>query len=329
MLPSLNGLRAFDAAARSLSFTLAAAELNVTQTAISHQIRRLEDQLGVKLFIRQNRTLVLTQEAQDYLPSVRSAFEDLRRATERLRRGGHEGRLTVSTTASLATKWLVSRVAAFQDAHPGLEVRITTGNRLVDFRRDEVDMAVRYGRGHWPGVRARWLMAERVFPVCAPRLLNGPVPLRQPADLAHHTLLHATVSRDDWRLWLTAAGLPFSIAARRGLTFDEAFLAIQAAVEGLGVALGRLHLVEADIAAGRLVAPFDTALPQDAGYYIVTPEATGDDPKITLFRDWLIASAGPQEAATLDRLPAAWPEDRADVLTRHLEIARLPDPRGK
>jgi LysR family glycine cleavage system transcriptional activator len=305
MLPSLNGLRAFEAAARSLSFTYAAVELNVTQTAISHQIRRLEDQLGIKLFIRQNRTLALTREAQDYLPSVRSAFEDLRRATERLRRGGHDGRLTVSTTASLATKWLVSRVAAFQDANPGLEVRITTGNKLVDFRQDEVDMAVRYGRGHWPGVRADWLMAERVFPVCAPRLLNGPEPLRQPADLAHHTLLHATVSRDDWRLWLTAAGLPFSIAARRGLTFDEAFLAIQAAVEGLGVALGRHHLVEADIAAGRLIAPFDTVLPQDAGYYVVTPEATVDDPKIVLFRDWLIASATPQDNDGPDPLSVA------------------------
>src|ERR1700677_2112097 len=197
MLPSLNGLRAFEAAARSLSFTQAAAELNVTQTAISHQIRRLEDQLGIKLFIRQNRSLTLTREAQAYLPSVRSAFEDLRRATERLRRGGADGRLTVSTTASLATKWLVSRVAAFQDANPGLEVRITTGNKLVDFRQDEVDMAVRYGRGHWPGLQAHWLMAERVFPVCAPRLLTGPDPLRKPADLANHTLLHATVSRDD------------------------------------------------------------------------------------------------------------------------------------
>jgi LysR family glycine cleavage system transcriptional activator len=304
LLPSLNGLRAFEAAARSLSFTQAAVELNVTQTAISHQIRRLEDQLGIKLFIRQNRSLALTREAQEYLPSVRSAFEDLRRATERLRRSGPDGRLTVSTTASLATKWLVSRVAAFQDAHPGLEVRITTSNRLVDFRQDEVDIAVRYGRGHWPGVRARWLMAERVFPVCAPRLLSGPVPLRQPADLANHTLLHATVSRDDWRLWLTAAGLPFSIAARRGLTFDEAFLAIQAAVEGLGVALGRLHLVEADIAAGRLIAPFDTVLPQDAGYYVVTPEARENDPKIALFRDWLIASVGPQESDRLDSLPS-------------------------
>src|SRR5471030_1538007 len=181
LLPSLNGLRAFEAAARLLSFTLAAAELNVTQTAISHQIRRLEDQLGIKLFVRRNRALALTQEAQDYLPSVRSAFEDLRRATERLLRTERGGRLTVSTTASLATKWLVSRVAAFQDANPGMEVRITTSTHLVDFRREEVDIAVRYGRGNWPGLRAHWLMADRLFPVCSPRLLTAIKPLRQPA----------------------------------------------------------------------------------------------------------------------------------------------------
>jgi LysR family glycine cleavage system transcriptional activator len=276
-----------------MSFTHAAAELNVTQTAISHQIRRLEEQIGIKLFIRQNRALTLTREAEDYLPSVRAAFEDLRRATARLLRSDHDGRLTVSTTASLATKWLVSRVAAFQDANPGLEVRITTSTHLVDFGREEVDVAVRYGRGHWPGLRAVWLMAERLFPVCAPGLLAGPEPLRQPGDLAHHTLLHTMVSRDDWRLWLTAAGLPHAIAARRGLTFDQGFTAIQAAMDGLGVALGRQSLVEADIAAGRLVAPFDTELPQGAGYYVVTPEATADVPKIALFRDWLLASATP------------------------------------
>src|ERR1700684_2543800 len=142
LLPSLNGLRAFECSARLMSFTHAAAELNVTQTAISHQIRRLEDQLGLKLFIRQNRTLALTREAEDYLPSIRSAFDDLRRPTERLRRAGNDGRLTVSTTASLATKWLVSRVAAFQDANPGLEVRITTSTHLVDFGREDVDLGV-------------------------------------------------------------------------------------------------------------------------------------------------------------------------------------------
>ena len=296
-LPSLNGLRAFEAAARHLSFTRAADELNVTQTAVSHLIRRLEEQLDIKLFVRRNRALELTHEAQDYLPAVRTAFEDLRRATARLRRPERDGVLTVSTTASLAAKWLVTRVAGFQDANPGIEVRISTSSHLVDFQREEVDMAVRYGLGSWPGLRANWLMAEDIFPVCSPSLLTGENALHTPADLDHHTLLHASASREDWQLWLTAAGLPASIAARRGLTFDQSFMTSQAAVEGLGVAMGRARLVEADIAAGLLVVPFDVVLPTDAGYYIVAPEATADTPKIALFRDWLIGSVAPGAVA--------------------------------
>ena len=302
-LPSLNGLRAFEAAARHLSFTRAAAELNVTQTAISHQIRRLEDQLGLPLFERRNRALALTREAQGYLPAVRAAFEDLRQATARLQRPEREDVLTVSTTASLAAKWLVSRVAAFQDAHPRIEVRITTSAHLVDFRREQIDMAVRYGRGNWPGLRAQWLMAEDIFPVCSPVLLQGEKPLRRPEDLAHHTLLHATASREDWQLWLTAAGLPKSLATRRGLSFDQSFMAIQAAMDGLGVALGRSAYVEADLAAGRLVVPFDVVLPADAGFYIVAPEETADTPKIALFRDWLTGSVAPGAVAPLPEQP--------------------------
>jgi LysR family glycine cleavage system transcriptional activator len=296
-LPSLNGLRAFEAAARHLSFTQAAAELSVTQTAISHQIRRLEDQLGVRLFMRGHRALALTREAEAYLPAVRAAFEDLRQATARLRRPERDGLLVVSTMASLAAKWLVARVAGFQDAHPGIEVRITTSAHLVDFRREMVDMAVRYGHGSWPGVRADWLMAEDIFPVCSPALLTGDKALRTPAGLEHHTLLHATVGREDWQLWLTAAGLPGTLATRRGLSFDQTFMAVQAAIDGRGVALGRTRLVEDDIAAGRLVAPFDVVLPAQAGYYVVAPEETADAPKIARFRDWLIRSVTPGASA--------------------------------
>ena len=189
-------------------------------------------------------------------------------------------------------------------------MRITTSTHLVDFQREEVDIAVRYGHGTWPGLRAHWLMAEHIFPVCSPSLLQDAPsqpgrPLRAPEDLAHHTLLHTTVSREDWQLWLTAAGLPPGIATRRGMTFDQGFMAIQAAVEGLGVALGRFHLVEADIAAGRLVAPFDMVLPQDAGYYVVTPAATADLPKIARFREWLISSATPGALAVPDTPAAA------------------------
>ena len=290
MLPSLNGLRAFEVAARHLSFTRAAAELNVTQTAISHQIRRLEEQLGKRLFVRRSRALLLTREAEDYLPAIRTAFDDLRRATARLQRPDREGLLTVSTTASLAAKWLVTRVASFQEAHPGIEVRITTSTHLVDFQHEGVDMAVRYGRGNWAGLRTQWLMAEDIFPVCSPALMNGVKPLRRPEDLAHHTLLHTTVGREDWQLWLTAAGQPVSLALRRGLSFDQTFMALQAAMDGLGIALGRARLVDADIAAGRLIVPFDVVLPADAGYYIVAPEETADLTKIVLFRKWLTQS---------------------------------------
>jgi LysR family glycine cleavage system transcriptional activator len=291
-LPSLNGLLVFEAAARHLSFTLAAAELNVTQTAVSHQIRRLEDQLGSPLFIRRNRTLALTREAEELLPSVRAAFEDLRRAMERLRRRKHDDILTVSTTISLAAKWLVPRLAAFQEAHPGIEVRISTSMRLVDLRREEIDVAIRYGRGQWPGLQADWLMAEDVFPVCSPSLLSGAKPLRCPADLAEHTLLHVSTSRDEWQLWLTAAGLPAGLATRRGLTFDERLMTLQAAMDGLGVALGRRRIVEADVAAGRLAVPFETVVVSaDAGYYLVAPRESSAIPKIALFRAWLLDAA--------------------------------------
>src|SRR6202171_6566164 len=206
-LPSLNGLRAFEAAARHLSFTQAASELNVTQTAISHQIKRLEEELGVRLFVRQNRARTLTPEARDYLPGIRAAFNDLRLATDRLLRKDDDHVLTVSTLASLAAKWLLPRLSAFQEAHPGIDVRITTSTSLVDFHRDNVDAAIRYGRGQWPGVRAKWLMADELFPVCSPTLANGNKPLKCPEDLRDHVLLHTSnANSDDWRLWLTAGG---------------------------------------------------------------------------------------------------------------------------
>ena len=291
-LPSLNGLRAFEAAARHLSFTQAASELNVTQTAISHQIKRLEQELGVRLFIRQNRALTLTPEASEYLPGVRAAFNDLRLATDRLlrREDGHV--LTVSTLASLAAKWLLPRLSAFQEAHPGIDVRITTSTSLVDFQRDNVDAAIRYGRGQWAGLRADWLMADEVFPVCSPALLTGERPLKCPEDLKDHVLLHTSnTNSDDWRLWLTAAGLPADLSKQPGITFDMIFMTIQAAIDGIGVAMGRTSYVQDDIAKGRLVVPFKIALPADAGFYLVSPQGRRDPPKLAAFREWLAGSA--------------------------------------
>ncbi|UGX94513.1 transcriptional regulator GcvA [Bradyrhizobium barranii subsp. barranii] len=290
-LPSLNGLRAFEAAARHLSFTLAASELNVTQTAISHQIRRLEEELGIRLFVRQNRALALTPEARDYLPGVRAAFNDLRLATDRLLRKDDDKVLTVSTLASLAAKWLLPRLTDFQEQHPGIDVRITTSTSLVDFQRDNVDAAIRYGRGQWPGLRADWLMADELFPVCSPSLLRGDKPLRQPEDLKGYPLLHTSnANSDDWRLWLTAAGLPGDIARQPGITFDMIFMTIQAAIDGIGVAMGRTSYVQDDIAKGRLVVPFKIALPADAGFYLVAPEGRREAPKLAAFRAWMIAA---------------------------------------
>ncbi|WP_027543409.1 transcriptional regulator GcvA [Bradyrhizobium sp. WSM2254] len=290
-LPSLNGLRAFEAAARHLSFTLAASELNVTQTAISHQIRRLEEELGIRLFIRQNRALALTPEARDYLPGVRAAFNDLRLATDRLLRRDDDKVLTLSTLASLAAKWLLPRLTDFQEQHPGIDVRITTSTSLVDFQRDDVDAAIRYGRGQWPGLRADWLMADELFPVCSPSLLRGDKPLQRPEDLRNRPLLHTSnANSDDWRLWLTAAGLPADIAKQPGITFDMIFMTIQAAIDGIGVAMGRTSYVQDDIAKGRLVVPFKIALPADAGFYLVAPEGRREAPKLAAFRQWIVAA---------------------------------------
>jgi LysR family glycine cleavage system transcriptional activator len=263
----------------------------VTQTAISHQIRRLEEELGIRLFVRQNRALALTPEARDYLPGVRAAFNDLRLATDRLLRKDDDKVLTVSTLASLAAKWLLPRLTDFQEQHPGIDVRITTSANLVDFQRNNVDAAIRYGRGQWPGLRADWLMADELFPVCSPSLLRGDKPLRQPEDLRGYPLLHTSnANSDDWRLWLTAAGLPADIAKQPGITFDMIFMTIQAAIDGIGVAMGRTSYVQDDIAKGRLVVPFKIALPADAGFYLVSPEGRREAPKLAAFRQWVVAA---------------------------------------
>jgi LysR family glycine cleavage system transcriptional activator len=286
-------LRAFEAAARHQSFTRAAAELHVTQTAISHQIRKLEEELGVRLFVRTPGAVHLTAQAEAYLAVVSGAFDHLRDATARLRddeSAGPEPRpLRLSTTPSFATKWLLPRLATFQAAHPDMPVEVSTNMALVDFRREEIDVAIRYGRGRWPGLHATWLLAEDILPVCAPGLHDGPNALRQPADLAAHRLITVSTYPDEWHLWLTAAGLPTALA-ERAMVFDMPILAIQAAIDGMGVALGHTPLVEADLAAGRLVAPFAMSLPSEMGFYLVAPEATANRAEIAALRAWLLAA---------------------------------------
>ncbi len=288
-LPPLNALRAFESAGRHLSFTRAAAELNVTQAAVSHQIKALEERLGVTLFKRQNRRLLLTDAGQAYLPSVRDTFEGLARATERLLARDRGGALTASVLPSFAAKWLVPRLGRFRAAHPDIDVRLSTDLSLSDFARNDVDVGIRYGQGGYPGLESVRLMTEELFPVCSPALLRGDKPLRKPSDLQFHTLLHDDF-QVDWRLWLTAAGVK-GIDPARGPTFTDSSMVIQAAVEGQGVALARSVLSASDLAAGRLVKPFEVSMPASWAYYLVYPPATRDSPKIAAFRTWLLAEA--------------------------------------
>src|SRR5258708_24834470 len=203
-LPPLNGLRAFEAAARHMSFTDAAEELSVTQAAISHQVRGLEQRLGLKLFVRRNRSPLLSEAGQAYLPSVRAAFDQLNEATEKLLQKDRGGHLTVTTTASFAVKWLVPRLGGFQRANPEIDVRISTGTGLIDFSREDVDIGIRYGRGQWPSLTAAWLGGPSLLPVCAPSLLQGSNPLQKPADLQRFNLLPIRSFPDDWQVLLTA-----------------------------------------------------------------------------------------------------------------------------
>lgn len=287
-LPPLNGLRAFEAAARHMSFTDAAEELSVTQAAISHQVRGLEQRLGLKLFVRRNRSLLLSEAGQAYLPSVRAAFDQLNEATEKLLQKDRGGHLTVTTTSSFAVKWLVPRLGGFQRSNPEIDVRVSTGTSLVDFSREDVDIGIRYGRGQWPNLMAERLVSEDIMPVCAPSLVKGPNGLRKPADLRRFTLLHIGSFPDDWQVWLTAAGVK-GVDASRGVSFDIALAAYQAAMDGLGIALGRNPLVEPDLKAGRLVIPFEFKRSSDFAYHLVYPPEAIRRRKIRAFRDWIVS----------------------------------------
>ena len=287
-LPPLNALRTFEAAARHLSFTKAADELFVTQAAISHQIRALEEHLGAPLFRRMNRSLMLTDEGQALLPAVREAFDRLSAGVRRVQDLCCGGALTISTTPSFAASWLAGRLARFQALHPEIELQLSAAARLVDFAREGIDCGIRYGMGDWPGLVTQRLFQTTLLPVCSPLLLEGAHPLREPQDLVHHTLLHALDDPDDWRLWLRAASAD-GVDPTRGLKFDSVPLVVQAAISGAGVGIGRRQLVEGEVASGRLVAPFALELPDECAYYFVAPEATADQPKVVAFRTWLLA----------------------------------------
>lgn len=295
-LPSLNGLKVFECAARHMSFTRAANELNVTQTAVSHQVRRLENELGIRLFHRFKERLELTMSGQSYLQGVSLAFDQLRFSTEQLLEGCSNTSLTISTLASFASKWLLPRLGSFRIAHPEIDIRVSASTDFVDFVVGGADTAIRYGHGEWKGLRSDRLMADEIFPVCSPKLLSGSAPLTSLDNLAHHSLLQVSgVTSNDWSTWLTAAGLPTNLISRANLTFDLALMAVQAAVDGHGVCIGRRAYVEDDLKAGRLVAPFDMSVPVDRGFYLVSPPDLANCGKVVALRNWLFDMIGNSE----------------------------------
>jgi LysR family transcriptional regulator, glycine cleavage system transcriptional activator len=289
-LPPLNALRAFEAAARHLSFTTAASELNVTQAAISHQIKALEERLGLKLFRRVGRNLLLSDAAQAYLPEIAAAFDRIAGATRRLHQYDAAGVLSATVLPSFAAKWLLPRLGRFRAAHPEIDLRISSSVETVDLMREDFDIALRAGSGDYPGMRADAILSESFFPVCSPALLAGPLPLRAADDLRHHTLLHDE-PRDLWQLWFKMVGIA-DIDATRGPGFSDSGMLIWAAIEGQGVAIAKGTLAADDLRAGRLVRPFGQSMPADFSYWLVCPEASADRPKIVAFREWLLAEAG-------------------------------------
>jgi LysR family transcriptional regulator, glycine cleavage system transcriptional activator len=284
----LNGLRAFEAAARYLSFTRAAEDLHVTQAAVSHQVRGLEQRLGVPLFRRFNRALMLTDQGQRLYPAVRDAFDRLAAAVDGLRDREAAGPLTVSVLPSFAAKWLVPRLGHFSSQHPEIDLRITASEAITDLARDAVDVGLRFGDGTWPGVRAERVLEEELTPVCSPLVARH---LRRPEDLSRVPLLHESMDPlsgfPRWPDWLRAAGVQ-GIDTSRGLHFSHTHIMLQAAIDGAGVGLGQMTLAADDVAAGRLVTPFDLRLPAGYAYYLVTVPAAADRPKISAFRDWIL-----------------------------------------
>ena len=315
-LPPLNALRAFEAAARHLSFKNAARELHVTPGAVSHQVKQLEDSLGLPLFRRLTRALELTPEGQVLLPKVQEGLRSLAEAVERVRTRGEARTLTVLTPPNFAARWLVPRLASFTKRNPEIDLHIASRPAMIDGREDS-DLApppegseiaplamVRFGEGRYPNARVDEVFSAVYVPVCSPRLLEGKHPLRKPDDLRHHTLLHDdTVSeegpRPSWNDWLQSVGVT-DIDATRGPHFSNAALAMDAAIEGMGVTLAIKSLVTSEIETHRLAEPFDIAAPTGYAYYLVSPESAAQNRAVAAFREWLLDESR-QERVTATR----------------------------
>lgn len=297
-LPPLNALVVFEAAARHLSFTRAAESLHVTQAAVSHQIKALEEWLGVALFHRIGRGqgLALTESGREYLPRISGAFDTIRSATSSVMDSRRQRVLNVATLDSFGLLWLLPRLNRFLRDHPSIDVRILAADLDADaLAKGAVNIDIRYGEGDWAGFDVTCFLRETVFPVCSPSIVTAEKPLRAPSDLKFHTLLH-DVMVTDWHAWLTAAGVT-GIDAERGLGFNHSHLVTAAAINGDGVALGRGALVADAIQKGQLIKPFDLSLPCKFAYHAVCSHGSVSDPVVAAFRDWLIAEGRISQSA--------------------------------
>jgi LysR family glycine cleavage system transcriptional activator len=291
-LPPLTTLPSFEAAARLLSFSKAAEELHLTHGAISRAVKNLEEQLGVQLFERGTRSVSLTEVGEPYALAVRDVLERLVAATAAATTRYSSPTLNVSTSDGFAGRWLVPRLYRFHRAHDEIDVRISTTGKLANFLGDGIDVAIRYGGGVYAGLTSEFLTGEEIFPVCSPRLLEGEHPLRTPQELRYHTLIHHGFP---WSEWLDSAGVE-GVDTKTGITFDSTSFAMEAAAQGQGVVLGRTMLVSADLAAGRLVRPFEHALPSPSSFYLVYPPEAIRQRKVKAFRDWLLSEIAPRPA---------------------------------
>jgi len=293
-LPPLNAVRAFEAVARRLSITIAATELHVTPGAVSRQIRTLEDALGIQLLVRGHRQITLTRAGEDYYRAVTKAMDGLREATVRLTRRTRRTQLKVRAYTTFAMRWLIPRLSSFHAANAGIEVLLTASLDEVDFRREDIDGAIRLGDGKWSGANAYRLAPNILLPVCSPVLAKQ---VRKPADLQRQVLLHSIARPEDWGFWLASTGADKLVDARSGMTYQSSAMAYMAAVEGQGFAIAQRFLVEDDLTSGKLVAPFRQAVDMgDFTYYLLTPADRAESPSMATFRTWLLAQCQGPEA---------------------------------
>lgn len=294
-LPPLKSLLAFEAAGRHLSFTDAAHELNVTPGAISQQIRQLEEFLELKLFKRMNRIIVLTDDGQLFLPLISRGFEQFGEAVAMLREKSNEGPLTITSAPSFVSKWLIPRLSKFKSVHPGIDVRIDTSDRLVDFKHEDIDVGIRFGDGVYPELDTVYLFSFDLIPVCTPELMQHEGGLKTISDLKNHTLLHSNYDQldsgfPDWSMWLKVVEAS-DVDAEHGIYFNQSDLLFQATLDGQGVALLANVMAEPEIRAGRLVQPFTTRLPVKMNYHLVTSPGKARIAKVAAFREWILSES--------------------------------------